>query len=109
MGIYSDYLNSLKDFQDITTERKKQLARISVLRGNNDVLVYASDVQKGKAPISIDYTDILPIKDQLENLKSGKIDVILETPGGYAEIAEDIVKLLRNKFSEVAFIIPGMA
>lgn len=111
MGTYSDYLGSFagKSFQDISDERKKQLAKISEARNHRNILVYASDVQKGKAPISIDYSDILPIKDQLANLDGDKIDVILETPGGYAEYAEDIVKLLRDKFSEVAFIIPGMA
>ena len=38
-----------------------------------------------------------------------KIDVILETPGGSGEIAEDIVNLIRENFEEVAIIIPGAA
>jgi hypothetical protein len=33
----------------------------------------------------------------------------LETPGGSGEVAEDIVKMIRNKYDDVAFIIPGSA
>lgn len=97
-------------FQDLTAERKVQLGRISQLRSGRDVLTYAADFAKaGQAAIAIGYDDLLPFTDQLANLKGEKIDVILETPGGSAEVAEDIVKLLRAKYSEVGFIIPGMA
>lgn len=108
MGIYSQYLDSLKGFQDIVAERKKQLKRISELRENRDILVISSDLSK-QAPISIEYSDILAVADQLENLNNPKLDVILETPGGSGEVAEDIVKLLRKKFKEIAFIVPGVA
>ncbi|MDE0119641.1 MAG: hypothetical protein OXM55_06520 [Bdellovibrionales bacterium] len=33
----------------------------------------------------------------------------METPGGSGEIAEDIVNLMREKFEEIAIIIPGTA
>ncbi len=112
MGIFSDYLNSLKDYKSIAIERKKQLRRISELRGHA-VLTIASDMggMSGKvnAPIGIDYNDLLPVADQLDTLEGDKIDVILETPGGQAERAEDIVRLLRNRFSYVCFIVPGAA
>jgi hypothetical protein len=108
MGVYSDYLNSLKGFQPIEAERKKQLLRIAARREVPAILTIASDLQK-RAAISIDYSDIIPISDQLDNLSGDAIDVILETPGGSGEIAEDIVKLLRGRFARVAFIIPGSA
>ena len=37
------------------------------------------------------------------------MDVIIETPGGDGAVAEDIVRLLRGKFDEVCFIVPGYA
>ena len=67
------------------------------------------DVTKAKNPININYTDFLPITDQLANLGRDKIDLILETPGGSGETAEDIVKLLRGKYSSLGVIVPGMA
>jgi len=110
MGIYSEYLDRHFSFQDMTAERKRQLERISELRDRRDVLVYAADLSKGgQAPIGITYDDLLPITDQLANLSGRAIDVILETPGGSAEVAEDIVKLLRGKYQTVSFIVPGTA
>ena len=109
MGIYADYLNQNLDVNQLNQERKNQLARISQLRGGRAVLVFASALTKNKAPISIDYDDIVPINDQLSNLTGDKIDIILETPGGYAEYAEQIVEYIRRKFKDVAFIVPGVA
>jgi len=106
MGIYAEYLNKKFNFQDLSKERKKQLKRVSEIRKNRAVFTIASSFTK-RAPISIDYDDLLPISDQLSNIKGNKIDIILETPGGSAEIAEDIMELIRSKFSEVAMIIPG--
>lgn len=108
MGVYSEYLDTLKGFQEIQAERKKQLARIASIRKRSAILTFASDLQK-PGPISIDYSDILPIADQIDNLSGDDVDVILETPGGSAEVAEDIVKLLRNRFSRIGIIIPGTA
>ncbi len=81
MDVYSEYLDNLKGFQEITGERKKQLARITSIRKRFSMLTIASDLQKC-GPISIDYSDILPIADQIDNLSGGEVDVILETPAG---------------------------
>jgi len=106
MGIYSEYLDQLKSFEQIIAQRKEQLKRISAIR-KRDVLVYASDLSKSNAPTQIDYSDLLPFSDQLSNLKGDAIDVIIETPGGFAEVVEDMVKLLRGKYEKVGIIIPG--
>ena len=42
-------------------------------------------------------------------MSGNEVDIILETPGGSAEIAEDIMKLLRNRFSAIGVIVPGTA
>ncbi|MDP2956263.1 MAG: hypothetical protein Q8N53_07570 [Longimicrobiales bacterium] len=90
-------------------ERKAQLAQVAALRGRA-VIVMASDMRKGNnAPISISYEDILPFTDLLEGLGGAAVDVILETPGGSAEVAEDLVRGLRERFETVSFIIPGWA
>jgi ribosomal protein L44E len=110
MGIYSEYLERNLNFDQLQRERKKQLIQISKLRGGRDLLVYASDLtNKTQAPISIDYSDILPFKDQVTNLTGKSIDIIVETPGGIAEVVEDIVHLIRSKYDDVGIIIPGTA
>lgn len=110
MGIYSEYLDKKWGANELAAERKRVLARIAELR-NRNVLSYAADINKGRigAPIDLGYDDLLPINDQLENLQGNAIDVILETPGGSGETAEDIVRILREKFDHVAFIVPGTA
>lgn len=107
MGIYSEYLALNLDFNALTKERKSLLSKISNLRGNRDILVYASDLNKNQAPISIDYSDIMPFQDQLANMKGNAIDIILETPGGFAEVVEDLVKLVRSRYEHVGIIVPG--
>jgi hypothetical protein len=109
MGIYAQYLEQKMDFNDLTAERKKQLHLISTHRNNNDVFVYAADLTQGDPKIGILYEDIVSIKDQIENLSGKALDVILETPGGMGEVAEDIVKIFRYKYTRVSFIIPGRA
>ncbi|MBA3816914.1 MAG: Clp protease ClpP, partial [Parachlamydiaceae bacterium] len=80
------------------------------MRKGRDIIVYAADLNKGGvAPISLGYDDLLPFNDQLSNLKGDKLDFILETPGGSGEVAEDIVRLVRKKYNDVTFIIPGTA
>lgn len=108
MGYYTEYLDKKLPFDQLTTERKKQLKRISELREGRDVLVIAADLNKN-APITIQYNDILAVTDQLFNLKGTALDLILETPGGSGEVAEDIVRLLHGKYKEVGVIVPGYA
>jgi hypothetical protein len=110
MGMYSEYLDKSLPFDVLSKERKDQLARISKKRGR-DILVYASASNKAAqgAPVALDNTDLLPITDQLSNLKGKAVDVLLETGGGSGETAEDIVRILYIKYGSVAFIVPGMA
>lgn len=109
MGIYTEYLNKNMTPLVMEAERKRLLTLISSLRGNRDVLVYASDASKSEAPIGIDNADLLPFQDQLSNLKGKDIDIIIDTPGGLAEVVEDMVKLVRGKHNHVGIIVPGSA
>lgn len=110
MGIYTEYLDRFGsgNFDELTAERKAQLQRISDFRGR-DVLVFAADINKQTGQISIDYGDLLPFTDQLSNLKGKKLDLVLETPGGSGEVAEDLVKAMRSRYEDVAVIVPGYA
>jgi len=108
VGIYTEYLDRSFDWPALSAERKRQLSRVAHLRGGRAILAFAASMTK-EAPTAIDYDDRVPILDQISNLVGDKIDVILETPGGSAEIVEDIVEHMRNRFTEVAMIIPGYA
>lgn len=107
LGIYAEFLDKNWDFNQITQERKRLLNRISSLRNNRDILVFASDLTKNDPAISIDYSDLLPLNDQLSNLSGKGLDIILETPGGVAEVVEDAIRTIRLKYESVGIIIPG--
>ena len=107
VSIYSDYLGMQLDFENLSAERKRQLDHISFIRKRPNI-VYASDMGKS-CPNMIDYTDILPFWDQLENIQGDEIDIILETPGGYAEVVEELVGMIRDRFERVGVIVPGTA
>jgi len=108
MGAYTEYLDTNMSFELLTSERKEILKKISKHRGNRDILVMASDLTKN-GNTSIEYADVLPFSDQLSTLSGTEIDIILETPGGFAEVVEDLVKLVRDKYEKVGVIIPGYA
>jgi hypothetical protein len=108
MGYFSEYMGRHFTFDMLTNERKKWLKMITELRGR-DVLVYASDYNKGNASTSIGYADLVPFRDQLSFVRTENIDVVLETPGGSAESVEDMVNSIRTKFSKLGVIIPGSA
>lgn len=109
MGIYSDYLDRLHNFESVSNERKKVLRKISELRGGHDILVYAVDTNK-RAPFSIDNSDIIPFTDLLSDLKGTEcIDIVLHTPGGLADVVQKLVIAIRNKYKNVSVIVPGMA
>jgi hypothetical protein len=114
MGIYSEYLDNAEiaqNFPKLVEERKRQLKRIADKRGR-DVLSFVADLNKQGTPgamIAVGYPDVLPITDQLANLKGEKLDLILETPGGSGEVAEEIVRLCRAKYQDIAIIVPGWA
>jgi hypothetical protein len=109
VGTYSEYLDRNLNFPDLVKERKSQLARIVAARGGRDVLVFAASLDKPSNLTSIQYSDLLPIQDQLSNLQGQAVDLILETPGGSGEVAEDIVKMLHAKYQDVAVVVPGWA
>ena len=106
---FTEYINKKMNIDELTAERKRLLKLISNLRGGRDLFVYAADINKSDLPNSIINDDVLPISDLLSTLSGNAVDIILETGGGSAEATEDIVKMVRAKYDDVAFIIPGTA
>ncbi len=108
MGVYTEYIDENFSFQQLQAERKKQIKRIEQIR-KRPLLVFAADLKKANVPILINEADKIPFKDQVANIKSDEIDILLETPGGYAEVVDDLVNYLRKNYSKVGIIVPGTA
>jgi hypothetical protein len=57
----------------------------------------------------LDQGDYYLIHDLLKDVSSDNLDFYIETPGGSGEAAEEIVRCLRDKFKNVAFVVSGEA
>ena len=93
--------------------RLEKMQRVSSITGR-PLLVYAvactlPNKQVPAQMLQLDFSDKLPFRDMTEHLTGGSLDVLLHSPGGFAEAAEALVVLLRNKFTHVRFLIPTFA
>ena len=78
------------------------------------LIVYASacTTSGAKCPpqvLQIDVSDKIPFHTMLEALSGPKLDLLIHSPGGYAEAVETIVEELRRKFGHIRFIVPSYA
>ncbi len=86
------------------------MRRIEAIRGR-PLVVYATNINiaERRIPAYMHREDIIPLSDVLDSVSGRAVDILLETPGGLAEVAVEIVSLLRPRFDEVGFIIPHVA
>ncbi len=78
-------------------------------------MVYATDflnerkVRDCQGQVDIDLTDLQGFDEVTKDLPAGPLDVLIHSPGGSPEAAESIVKLLRQRFDPIRFIVPVVA
>lgn len=106
MSLITQYCQ--KNPKELEEELLKLISKYNKTRKTN-LFVFFTASNKGIQSASLEHDDYFVICDLLRNLNQKKIDVMLETPGGSGEAAEDIVKFLRSHFEEVNFIICGKA
>ena len=111
MPTYQELIN--KAGLTLTQHQQDRLAKIREIQSHTGrpLILYAANFIKGGAipNISIDDTDITAFSDLVQGISPPTLDVILHSPGGLAESAERIVALLREKFTDIRFIIPHTA
>jgi hypothetical protein len=109
-----DFLNSGKLITpaDLITLRTQCYSEIEAIRGR-PLIVFASQALGALpgAPVSIDVSDIDGFTDLINSIPIYKtsIDILIHSPGGSPDATERIVSILRNRFSEVHFLIPHSA
>jgi len=96
------------------TIRRKYLKDLSEYT-NRDVIIFSSAFSSIKVQnlppflISITNEDVQGFMSALHGLKNDQLDIILHSPGGSLEAAEQIVNYLREKYSHIRVIIPQNA
>ena len=91
--------SKIKAIQDLTTR---------------PLIVYATACTVPKqqlhpAMLMIEPGDMTGFQAVTQNLKGKKLDVLIHSPGGYAEATEALVKMLRRQFNDIRFIVPAFA
>jgi hypothetical protein len=59
--------------------------------------------------LQIDQSDKIGFHSMLEAVDGPKLDILIHSPGGFAEATETIVEEIRRKFGHVRFIVPSYA
>ena len=101
-----------RGFDLVRREKLKQLAVIS----GRPTIVYAVEISNtkkisavGVQSISVDISDMTGFTEVLRDISDDNLDIVLQSPGGAAEAAESIVRLVRSRFKSVRFIVPLVA
>lgn len=109
MSLISEYINKGWGIPEFESELLKLIKEYNKLR-NTYLFVYSASILKPIPAVALEQDDFYTIRDMLaDKNKIKKIDIYIETPGGRGETAEDIVRLLREKFDDVSFVISGEA
>ncbi len=110
--IFEEIMSSKQMAQDAIRRRYLKSLQKHTKR---DTIIYATAFTSKKLPnipgflISITTEDIQGFMASLHGLKSDKLDLILHSPGGSLEAAEQIVQYLRSKYTHIRAIIPQNA
>ena len=103
--------NGRPDFDGV---RRDKMAAVREHTGR-PLIVYAVDflnlrkAQAAGGDVNMDWSDKDGFREVAESLEGDSVDVLLHSPGGKAEAADSIVKILRGNFNDVRFIIPNLA
>lgn len=94
--------------------RKRYLKRLNKLTGRDTVIYFSAYNVLHPFPIppaalSVSQGDVQGFMAALHGLRGEKLDLILHSPGGSLEAAEQIVQYLRSKYSEIRAIVPQNA
>ncbi len=108
MSILGEYIGKRLSANQLETELLKLIADYNK-KTNSFLLVYASSFSKNIPEIPLSMDDYFVINDILSGVSNNRLDFYIESPGGSAEAAEEIVECIHSKFDNVSFIISGEA
>jgi len=104
----SEYIGKRMSSSDMESELLRLIGSYNKAR-DTFLFVYAAAIGKPIPDITLNMDDYYLICDMLKDAKSDKLDIMIETPGGSAEAAEEIVRFIRDNFEYNAFVVSGEA
>ncbi len=108
MGYMSEYISRRLKPPDLEKELLSLISEYNKL-SSSFMLVYVAAIGKPIPDVALSENDYFLIHDLLRDVDASKVTLYIETPGGSAEAAEEIVECLRSKFKHVSFVVSGEA
>ena len=107
---FNDYVEDRIDSINLFVLRRETFLRVERITGI-PLICYVTkthNLAQG-IPAYIEDSDLIGFDDLVQTTEGDKVDVFLMSNGGSAEATERVVKLLRERFNEVRYIIPANA
>ncbi|MCL9812590.1 SDH family Clp fold serine proteinase [Natranaeroarchaeum aerophilus] len=116
MPTWGEIIDEIQEAQDTSPSpfdrvRQKYLEKVADETGR-EVLLYSSgwtELDVDSPQFSITDTDVQGFMETISRVDSDELDLILHSPGGSTDVAEQIVTYLREKFSSIRIIVPQAA
>lgn len=108
MSLMTEYIKKRMGVKDLENELRMLISEYNKVR-NTYLIIYAGAIGKPIPDITLCMDDYYIIFDMLKNVNSNKLDFYIETPGGSGEAAEEVVRFLRSKFTDINFVVSGQA
>jgi hypothetical protein len=106
MPTYQSIIEKIKGPQEAFVARQELIKQIEKLTGRR-LLVYVADINKPESILRPE--DKTGFSDLIQGVNETEVDFLINSPGGFAEVTESIVSMLRSKFKNIRFAIPNMA
>ena len=107
MPTFQTNIDVIKNPQDSLNRRQALIKEIEQLTKRR-LLVYVADINK-QPDSALNPEDKTGFSDLIQDIGEAEIDLLVNSPGGFAEVTEAIVGMLRSRFKSVRFAIPNMA
>jgi len=106
MSTFQTVIDSIKSGTDSSAKRQELIKGIEALTKRR-LLVYVADTNKPESTLKAE--DKTGFSDLLEGVEEKSVDLLINSPGGFAEVTEAIVCMLRSRFDSIRFAIPNTA
>lgn len=110
MSLMGEYIGRRLSAADLEKELLFRIRQYNKYRGTY-LIVYAAAIGKQISALSLDMDDYYLVADMLRGKQLRKLDFYVETPGGSAEAAEEMIKFIRKDSEgvEISFVVSGEA
>ncbi len=106
MSTFQTVIESTKSPAESSAKRQQLIKEIEDVTKRR-LLVYVADANKPESALKAE--DKTGFSDLIEGVKEKNVDLLINSPGGFAEVTEAIVGMLRSRFNNIRFAIPNTA